>query len=116
MHIHYLENLRFSNFPFPRGKTTGNKQVQRRVAEILEVQGLGLKVIIKQLKTYLKKNKCTKSDGTVKYFYARCPLRLEAIRILLRLHGLLGNQIPFSPEQMVKEFEALNQKRQDGAG
>lgn len=80
--------------------------IRIRIAEILENERLTLKVILKELKKYLKKRKFKKPDGTTGYAEWPPPYKLEAIRILLRLHGLLGNQIQLSPEQ-VELFEQI---------
>ena len=105
---------------FCASRLLANVVIQRRVSELLEAEGLGVMAIIKLLKGLLKKK--TYKQGTSTVYYSPFPgVKFEVIDRLLKLHGLTGNQIPFSPEQivhieqMVKEFEALNQKKQDGA-
>ena len=82
-------------------------EIQTRVNELLETQGLGIIELTKKLKDLTEAKKRCAFGGFVPDNNAR----LEAIKIALRIHGLLGNKsdiaIYLSPEELAKGQETL---------
>jgi hypothetical protein len=81
--------------------------VQKRITELMDAQGLGIIELAKKLKDLTEAKKRCAFGGFVPDNNAR----LEAIKIALRIHGLLGNKsdiaIYLSPEELAKEQETL---------
>ncbi len=69
-----------------------NVEIRSRVVELLEAQGLGLLEVIKQLQALTQARKIIVvggySDSAPDNF-----VRLGAIKMALRLHGILGNKM-----------------------
>jgi len=86
-------------------------EIQTRVNEILETQGLGIIELTKKLKDLTE----AKKPGTFGGFVPDNNARLEAIKIAYKLHGLIGsntggNEIFLMPEQLAlleKEQKSL---------
>ncbi len=93
--------------------------IRIRISEELERRGLGITTIIKLLKSILRKKTYKDSRGNISTYRPSSVTRLEVIDRLIQLHGLSGNQIYLTSEQinqivqMVKDFKELDQKQQE---
>jgi hypothetical protein len=68
-----------------------NVDIRSRVNELMEAQGLGLMDLMKKLHALTQSIKFLKVNGYLQSAPDNAT-RLEAIRIALRIHGLLGNK------------------------
>jgi len=86
-------------------------EIQTKVSELLETQGLGIIEIIKKLKELTEAKKTHKCSDGGSGFVPDNNMRLEAIKIALRIHGLLSNKsdiaIYLSSEELTKRQETL---------
>jgi len=91
-------------------------EIQTRVNELLEAQGLGIVELTKKLKDLTEAKKIVMVNRYVRYEPDNTVI-LEAIKTGLRIHGLLGNKsdiaIYLSPEQLVKGQETFIEKEID---
>jgi len=95
-----------------------NISIRIRISKLLDEQGLGIMAVIKLLKSILRK-KTYKTGSSTTYYRPSAATKLEVIDRLIQLHGISGNQIQLTSEQisqiaqMLKDFEGLGQKKGD---
>lgn len=87
--------------------------VRKRITELLEAQGLGIVELTKKLKKLTEAKKRVTDNGDFTGWEPDNRTSLEAIKIALRIHGLLGHKsdmvgLYLSPEQL-EQLEKLQE-------
>ncbi len=120
----YLEVYPSSNYDSARHSASillRNAYIKQRVGEILEQNGLGLKEVVKKLAEFMNA-KSYYHEGNELVLKDNRYLQFQGLTLILRLYDSLiksgGGMILTSEEvaqieQLVKEIEALKQKKQE---
>lgn len=99
-----------------------NVYIKQRIYEILEQNGLGLPVVAKKLNELMNVKDSRLNEKGERILVDRIGAQIKTLDLILRLYDSLiksGTAICLTSEevaqieQMVKEFEVLNQKKQD---
>ena len=92
--------------------------IRLRVSELLEAQGLGVAELVGKIKELTEAKKIVMVNRCARYEPDNSVI-LEAIKVALRIHGLIGNKsdiigVYLSPEQLAqlgKEQKVLNDEK-----